>query len=261
MSSHGGGVADASPYLGSILPVVMFHSTGSGTATHRPKCSSLCESRYDATRGRGWLSALARLFRPAGALIPIVRPGAAPPHVVRLLVARPPAGGSRDAPRGDVSAPAAPPPWLRPGARLRAFPPLRPERVPQPTEPRQRVPLPRVQSCGAPPRPAPAPSAPVQADAPAVVPPRATLPSSAAAQPRGTSERPSHRRRSSLHTKQPVAAVSRTPAGYECAPVCRRDRCPLQAQVRASGPSLRPRQPPPRPRRFFRSSSGRGPDQ
>src|SRR5688500_3115382 len=35
MSSHGGAVADGSPYLGSIFPVVMFQSTRPGPATHR----------------------------------------------------------------------------------------------------------------------------------------------------------------------------------------------------------------------------------
>src|ERR671917_589884 len=35
MSSHGGAVAEGSPYLGSIFPVVMLPSTRPGSATHR----------------------------------------------------------------------------------------------------------------------------------------------------------------------------------------------------------------------------------
>jgi hypothetical protein len=37
MSSHGGAVADASPYLGSIFPVVMVQWTAPEPVNHRPK--------------------------------------------------------------------------------------------------------------------------------------------------------------------------------------------------------------------------------
>jgi hypothetical protein len=45
MSSHGGAVAAALPYLGSIFPVVMLQSTRLRPATHRP------QRRY-VSRGR-----------------------------------------------------------------------------------------------------------------------------------------------------------------------------------------------------------------
>src|SRR5918993_2291439 len=51
MSSHGGGVADASPYLGSIFPVVMFQSTRPGTATHRLSSLRFVHVRFDARSG------------------------------------------------------------------------------------------------------------------------------------------------------------------------------------------------------------------
>jgi hypothetical protein len=37
MSSHGGAVAEGSPYLGSILPVGMLLSTRARAETHRPQ--------------------------------------------------------------------------------------------------------------------------------------------------------------------------------------------------------------------------------
>src|SRR5918994_423873 len=51
MSSHGGGVADASPYLGSIFPVVMFQSTRPGMATHRRSSLRFVNVRFDARSG------------------------------------------------------------------------------------------------------------------------------------------------------------------------------------------------------------------
>src|SRR5215218_1115986 len=50
MSSHGGAVAEASPYLGSIFPVVMLQSTRPGPATHRP-AAPICLVRHARTDG------------------------------------------------------------------------------------------------------------------------------------------------------------------------------------------------------------------
>src|SRR5215204_1009065 len=50
MSSHGGAVAEASPYLGSIFPVVMLQSTRPGSATHRP-AAPICLVRHARTDG------------------------------------------------------------------------------------------------------------------------------------------------------------------------------------------------------------------
>src|SRR5215207_680545 len=50
MSSHGGAVAEASPYLGSIFPVVMLQSTPPGPATHRP-AAPICLVRHARTDG------------------------------------------------------------------------------------------------------------------------------------------------------------------------------------------------------------------
>jgi hypothetical protein len=50
MSSHGGAVAVASPYLGSIIPVVMLQSTRPGPATHRP-AAPICLARARGSDG------------------------------------------------------------------------------------------------------------------------------------------------------------------------------------------------------------------
>ena len=39
MSSHGGAAADASPYLGSILPVIMWQWTSPELVSHRVGCA------------------------------------------------------------------------------------------------------------------------------------------------------------------------------------------------------------------------------
>ena len=49
MSSHGGAVAEGSPYLGSIFPVVMLQSTRPGPATHR-LAAPISQARARANR-------------------------------------------------------------------------------------------------------------------------------------------------------------------------------------------------------------------
>jgi hypothetical protein len=52
MSSHGGAVAEASPYLGSIFPVAMLQSTRPEPATHRPAAPiCLARARTDGSDG------------------------------------------------------------------------------------------------------------------------------------------------------------------------------------------------------------------
>src|SRR5829696_2389658 len=59
MASHSGGVADASPYLGSITPVVMLDGTGSSAGSHRSALAcptemrTSCISRVAPAGGRG----------------------------------------------------------------------------------------------------------------------------------------------------------------------------------------------------------------
>jgi hypothetical protein len=47
MLSHGGAVAEALPYLGSIFPVAMLQSTRPGPATHRPAALMLSAGRRE----------------------------------------------------------------------------------------------------------------------------------------------------------------------------------------------------------------------
>ena len=56
MSSHGGAVAEGSPYLGSIFPVVMLPSTRPESATHRGTTELLA--------GLLWRSTMRRSFQP-----------------------------------------------------------------------------------------------------------------------------------------------------------------------------------------------------
>src|SRR5688500_1515924 len=92
MSAHGGGVADASPYLGSITPVVMLSPTRPRPVTHRwaPRTRTLIGCPHPQHRRHGDLAVLTgpQRVRPEAVLVGC-RAARRVPAVVRRRSVRP----------------------------------------------------------------------------------------------------------------------------------------------------------------------------